>query len=302
VSRPRILPAGFIEPCIPTAARVPPAGPGWLHEIKYDGYRLVVRLEGRRVRLFTRRGHEWSDRFPRIREGLASLRTRSSTIDGEAVVLCPKTGLSLFDELLCVTPAGGAPCAADWPVGAGGLDGAAVGAGAAGVVGADAAGGVALGEVGDAAGRVAVGRPGPPGRWSRAAGAGVGAADGELAVGVVLGACAGFDCCAAPPGAPCGDGEVGGLGRAALGGDGDVGGFSTARGAGAGREAAGGAAGAGGVAALGGAAGPGGFAAAGGAAVAGGLVAAGGCPRGFAAGPPGGRTPPGVGLESCAGA
>jgi hypothetical protein len=149
VSRPRILPAGFIEPCIPTAARVPPAGPGWLHEIKYDGYRLVVRLEGRRVRLFTRRGHEWSDRFPRIREGLASLRTRSSTIDGEAVVLCPKTGLSLFDELLCVTPAGGAPCAADWPVGAGGLDGAAVGAGAAGVVGADAAGGVALGEVGD---------------------------------------------------------------------------------------------------------------------------------------------------------
>ena len=80
-----------------------------------------MRLEGRRVRLFTRRGHEWSDRFPRIREGLASLRTRSSTIDGEAVVLCPKTGLSLLDELLCVTPAGGAPCAADWPVGAGGL-------------------------------------------------------------------------------------------------------------------------------------------------------------------------------------
>jgi bifunctional non-homologous end joining protein LigD len=41
----------------------------------------------------------WSDRFPRIGEALASLRARSITIDGEAVVLCPKTGLSLFDEL-----------------------------------------------------------------------------------------------------------------------------------------------------------------------------------------------------------
>jgi bifunctional non-homologous end joining protein LigD len=95
----RILPAGFIEPCIPTAARVPPSGPGWLHEIKHDGYRLMVRLEGRRVRLFSRRGHDWSDRFPRIGEALASLRARSATIDGEAVVLCPETGLSIFDEL-----------------------------------------------------------------------------------------------------------------------------------------------------------------------------------------------------------
>jgi bifunctional non-homologous end joining protein LigD len=95
----RILPAGFIEPCIPTAARVPPADPGWLHEIKHDGYRLMARLEGRRVRLFSRRGHDWSDRFPRIREAMTSLRARSATIDGEAVVLCPKTGLSLFDEL-----------------------------------------------------------------------------------------------------------------------------------------------------------------------------------------------------------
>jgi bifunctional non-homologous end joining protein LigD len=95
----RILPAGFIEPCIPTTARVPPSGPGWVHEIKHDGYRFVARLEGRGVRLFTRRGHDWSGRFPRIAEALASLKAISATIDGEAVVLCPKTGLSLFDEL-----------------------------------------------------------------------------------------------------------------------------------------------------------------------------------------------------------
>jgi hypothetical protein len=49
VSRPRILPAGFIEPCIPTVARVPPSGPGWLQEIKH-GYRLVGRLQGRQFR------------------------------------------------------------------------------------------------------------------------------------------------------------------------------------------------------------------------------------------------------------
>jgi bifunctional non-homologous end joining protein LigD len=99
VSGSRILPAGFIEPCIPTAARVPPSGPGWVHEIKHDGYRLIGRMDGGRVRLFSRRGYEWSDRFPRISEALASLRARSATIDGEAVVLCPNTGLSLFDEL-----------------------------------------------------------------------------------------------------------------------------------------------------------------------------------------------------------
>ena len=69
---------------------------GLAYEIKHDGYRLVARLEARRVRLFSRRGHEWSDRFPRICEALASLRVRSVTIDGEVVVLCPKTGLSRF--------------------------------------------------------------------------------------------------------------------------------------------------------------------------------------------------------------
>ena len=80
-----------------------PPGPalraGLAHEIKHDGYRLVARLEGRRVRLFSRRGMEWSDRFHRISEALASLRTRSVRIDGEAVVLCPKPGLWLFDQL-----------------------------------------------------------------------------------------------------------------------------------------------------------------------------------------------------------
>jgi ATP-dependent DNA ligase len=61
---PRTLPAGFIEPCIPTAARVPPSGPGWLHEIKHDDHRLMARLEGRRTRFFSRRGHASARPWP----------------------------------------------------------------------------------------------------------------------------------------------------------------------------------------------------------------------------------------------
>jgi len=49
----RILPAGFVDPCIPTLAAKPPFGPDWVHEIKHDSYRLIVRRDGLAVRLFT---------------------------------------------------------------------------------------------------------------------------------------------------------------------------------------------------------------------------------------------------------
>jgi bifunctional non-homologous end joining protein LigD len=48
------------EPCIPTRGTKVPSGPDWIHEIKHDGYRLIVQREGKRVRLFTRNGHDWS--------------------------------------------------------------------------------------------------------------------------------------------------------------------------------------------------------------------------------------------------
>jgi ATP-dependent DNA ligase len=53
-------PSGFIEPCRP------PSGPLWVHEIKHDGYRLIVRRDGLRVRSFTKNGHDWANRFPAI--------------------------------------------------------------------------------------------------------------------------------------------------------------------------------------------------------------------------------------------
>jgi bifunctional non-homologous end joining protein LigD len=56
-----------------------------VHEIKHDGYRLIVRREGAAVRLFTRRGYDWTERYPAIASAAAELRARSFTLDGEAV-------------------------------------------------------------------------------------------------------------------------------------------------------------------------------------------------------------------------
>ena len=64
----RRRPSGFIEPCQPSKVARPPSGPLWVHEIKHDGYRLMVRRDGVRVRCFTRNGHDWADRFPAIVE------------------------------------------------------------------------------------------------------------------------------------------------------------------------------------------------------------------------------------------
>ena len=69
-----------------------------MHEIKHDGYRLIARRSDDRVRLYTRRGFNWVDRYPRIIEALHSLPVRSIVIDGEAVV-CGKDGKSDFDQL-----------------------------------------------------------------------------------------------------------------------------------------------------------------------------------------------------------
>jgi ATP-dependent DNA ligase len=62
---------GFVASCIPSLAHKPPAGPEWVHEIKHDGYRLIVRRDGAAVRLYTRRGYDWIHRYPAIADGVA---------------------------------------------------------------------------------------------------------------------------------------------------------------------------------------------------------------------------------------
>jgi bifunctional non-homologous end joining protein LigD len=91
-------PLGFIEPCLPTNSRSVPIGREWAHEIKHDGFRFICRRDGKQVRVFSRRGHDWTDRVPRIVEALKDLRVKSVTIDGEGVV-CRPDGVSDFDLL-----------------------------------------------------------------------------------------------------------------------------------------------------------------------------------------------------------
>ena len=82
----RRRPSGFIEPCQPSKVARPPFGPLWVHEIKHDGYRLMVRRDGARVRCFTRNGHDWADRFPAIVDAASRIKAQSFLIDGEAVI------------------------------------------------------------------------------------------------------------------------------------------------------------------------------------------------------------------------
>jgi ATP dependent DNA ligase domain len=84
--------------CMPTLAAKPHSGPGWVQEIKHDGYRLIVRRDGLTVRLFTRRGYDWTDRYPVIAAAGAKLRVKSFTLDGEAVVV-GHDGVAVFDAL-----------------------------------------------------------------------------------------------------------------------------------------------------------------------------------------------------------
>jgi bifunctional non-homologous end joining protein LigD len=97
-SSPKRQPPGFVEPCIPTRADKPPVGQDWIHEIKHDGYRLIVRKTADRVRLFTRRGYDWTDRFPLIREAVVGLRSSTLVLDGEAVC-CDPDGVADFEML-----------------------------------------------------------------------------------------------------------------------------------------------------------------------------------------------------------
>src|SRR5919201_4529677 len=94
----RVLPAGFVPPCLPTKAPQPPSGDTWVHEIKHDGFRVIARKDGDRVRLYSRPGNDLTYRFPLIVEALARLRSRSCIIDGEAVA-CDDDGLASFKHI-----------------------------------------------------------------------------------------------------------------------------------------------------------------------------------------------------------
>ena len=95
----RIPPVGFVRPCEPKLVDRPPGGPGWLHEVKHDGFRIQVRKLGGRAKVWSRRGADFTDRFATIAEAVRGLDVERALIDGEAVVL-REDGRSDFAALM----------------------------------------------------------------------------------------------------------------------------------------------------------------------------------------------------------
>jgi bifunctional non-homologous end joining protein LigD len=77
---------GFIEPALATSVAKVPSGERWIHEIKFDGYRVQVHLANEAVKIFTRRGHDWTHRFKKVAHDAWHIKAGSAVIDGEIVV------------------------------------------------------------------------------------------------------------------------------------------------------------------------------------------------------------------------
>jgi bifunctional non-homologous end joining protein LigD len=90
--------SGPYRPQLATLVKAPPAGDEWLHEIKYDGYRIGCQIDGREVRLLSRTGKDWTGSFPEIRDAAAALRVRDTLLDGEVAMVLPD-GRTSFQAL-----------------------------------------------------------------------------------------------------------------------------------------------------------------------------------------------------------
>src|SRR5205823_9607997 len=76
-------PPTWIKPQLAALVKQAPDGPDWLHEIKFDGYRMHARLDAGRVQILTRRGNDWTDKYPSIAEAIAGLPAQNAYFDGE---------------------------------------------------------------------------------------------------------------------------------------------------------------------------------------------------------------------------
>jgi bifunctional non-homologous end joining protein LigD len=82
------VPARSVQPaCFYALADRPPSGPGWLHEIKFDGYRVIARKDGEQVRLWARTTSDYSNTFTRIRDAVAALPVHSAVLDGPSATI-----------------------------------------------------------------------------------------------------------------------------------------------------------------------------------------------------------------------
>ena len=100
----------FIQPCQPSLRLVPPAGEQWLHEVKFDGWRIQLHKDSRHVAVYTKNGHDFSRAFRHLAKALVALPAHSAVIDGE-LTACDDRGIPDFralhfrdihDDQLCV--------------------------------------------------------------------------------------------------------------------------------------------------------------------------------------------------------
>src|SRR5712692_9776614 len=88
----------FIPPQLATLVKEPPSGDEWLHELKFDGYRMFCRIDRGRVSVWSRNGKDWTEKFQNVVEAVKSLKATSAMLDGEIVIVDPQ-GRSSFQKL-----------------------------------------------------------------------------------------------------------------------------------------------------------------------------------------------------------
>lgn len=89
---------GFIPPQLATLVKEPPSGDEWLHELKFDGYRMLCRIDRGRVSIWSRNGKDWTEKFQNVVEAVKSLKATSAMLDGE-IVIVDAQGRSSFQKL-----------------------------------------------------------------------------------------------------------------------------------------------------------------------------------------------------------
>ncbi len=101
----RAYPPTWVKPQLAALVKKAPDGPDWLHEIKLDGYRMHTRLDAGRVKIITRRGNDWTQKYPAIANAIAGLRARDAYLDGELCGVLPD-GKTAFNLIQNATNAG----------------------------------------------------------------------------------------------------------------------------------------------------------------------------------------------------
>ena len=88
----------FIAPQLATLAKEPPVGEEWLHELKFDGYRMICHLQRGKASFWSRNGKNWTEKFPNLAQALKAFPATAAILDGE-IVIVDKEGRSSFQEL-----------------------------------------------------------------------------------------------------------------------------------------------------------------------------------------------------------